>query len=243
VDIILLDWTRMGSTYCVAGVVVQAGQTRVVRPLPARLRTAPARNVGWSAYLMDGHTRWEVFELVHPEPAAPLPPHCEDVWVRGLNPRRRLAAPAERRAALEATMLSPDRPLFGAALTRTATSAFCPPGSGARSLATVVVPASGVQFVLSSRPERPIPDVRVRLEALGFEGRILPLKDHFLLLRAEQAAPSPEGRLEFIKGAVRAMGDPVAVRVGLSRPYPPGAASPACWLMADGFFSLADPTP
>jgi hypothetical protein len=242
VDIILLDWTRMGSTYCVAG-VSQDDQTRVVRPLPARLRTAPVRNVGWSAHLMDGHTRWEVFELVRPEPAAPLPPHCEDVWVGGLKPRRRLAAPAERRAALEATTLPADRPLFGAALTRTATSAFCPPGAGARSLATVIVPAAAIQFVLSSRPERPVPDVRVRLEVPGFEGRVLPLKDHFLLLRAEQAAPTPEGRLEFIRRAVRAMGDRVAVRVGLSRPYPPHAAASACWLMADGFFSLAEPMP
>ena len=114
---------------------------------------------------------------------------------------------------------------------------------GNRSLATVIVPAAQIQFVLSSRPERPVPDVRVRLEAPGFEGRVLPLKDHFLLLRAEHESLTPEGRLEFIKRAVRAMGDPVAVRVGLSRPYPPNAAAPACWLMADGFFSLADPMP
>src|SRR5690349_7506116 len=101
---IVLDWTRMGKSYCLAGVVEQNGQLRVVRPLPARQRDAPVRNVGWSPFLMDGHSRWEVFELVGIEPAEPLPPHREDVWVRDLRPRRTLANPALRRVILQATL-------------------------------------------------------------------------------------------------------------------------------------------
>src|SRR5437868_8860700 len=47
VDMILLDWTRMGRTFCVAGAVVQAGQYRVVRPLLARYRDrSEERRVG-----------------------------------------------------------------------------------------------------------------------------------------------------------------------------------------------------
>ena len=43
-----LDWTRIGHTYCLAGVIVKDGRLRVVRPLPARSREGPVRNVGWS---------------------------------------------------------------------------------------------------------------------------------------------------------------------------------------------------
>ena len=43
--------------------------------------------------------------------------------------------------------------------------------------------------------------------------------------------------------AVQQMGDPVAVRLGLSRAFQGGAGNAACWLMADGFFSLKDPQP
>jgi hypothetical protein len=45
---ILLDWTRMGHVYCLAGVVVLDGRHHVVRPLPLRHRASPMRNVGWS---------------------------------------------------------------------------------------------------------------------------------------------------------------------------------------------------
>src|SRR5262245_57022886 len=65
-EMILLDWTRMGKWYCLAGVVEQGGTFRVVRPLLAKFRAAPVRNVGWSAYLLDGHARWEIFELIAP---------------------------------------------------------------------------------------------------------------------------------------------------------------------------------
>ena len=58
-DMILLDWTRMGKTYCLAGAVVQDGRYRVIRPLLARYHDAPVRNVGWSAYQLDD-TVWVV---------------------------------------------------------------------------------------------------------------------------------------------------------------------------------------
>jgi hypothetical protein len=74
-DMILLDWTRMGKSYCLAGVIRQNGAFRVVRPLLTQHRDAPVRNVGWSPFLMDGHSRWEVFELIHPTPADSQPPH------------------------------------------------------------------------------------------------------------------------------------------------------------------------
>ena len=90
-DFILLDWTRMGRTYCLAGAVYQAGQYRIVRPLPSRARDNVVPNQGWSPFLFDGHSRWEVFELIHPEPARAVAPHLEDVWVTSLKPRRRLA--------------------------------------------------------------------------------------------------------------------------------------------------------
>jgi hypothetical protein len=67
-EMILLDWTRMGRTYCLVGVVAEAGKYRVVRPLPSRQRNSPQRNVGWSPFLLEGHRRWEIFELIKPEP-------------------------------------------------------------------------------------------------------------------------------------------------------------------------------
>ncbi len=242
-EMILIDWTRMGSTYCVAGAIVQGGVRRVVRPLWVRHRNAPVRNTGWSPFLMDGRSRWEAFELVGPEPAALQPPHCEDVWVRDLKPRGRLATVEERRAILEATRAGTGRPLFGSPLTRTTTSAFLTPGTGERSLTTVVLPANGVRFCVTDRPGRPEPELRVRLEAPGFDGRLLPLKDHFLVTRAEAAAPDMDGRLRFVQEAVRAMGDLIAIRVGLSRPFSPAGGEARCWLMADGFFSLTEPMP
>ena len=87
-DFILLDWTRMGRVYCLAGAIVQVGQYRIVRPLPGRAKDSPTPNNGWSPFLMDGHSRWEVFELVGPTPACTVAPHLEDVWVQSLRPRR-----------------------------------------------------------------------------------------------------------------------------------------------------------
>src|SRR5437660_12692443 len=102
---ILLDWTRMGKTYCLAGAVAEKGSYRIVRPLLAKNRTAAVRNVGWSAWLLDGHSRWEVFELIAPQPAEAQPPHVEDLWVHSLKPRRCLASPDERRAILAETTI------------------------------------------------------------------------------------------------------------------------------------------
>jgi hypothetical protein len=242
VEMVLLDWTRMGTTYCVAGAVVQGGVTRVVRPLWFHHRNAPVRNTGWSPFVMDGRSRWEVFELVCPEPAAPQPPHCEDVWCRDLKSLGRLASMEQRRAILEATRAPAGRPLFGPPLTRTATSAYLAPGTGERSLTTVVFPADRIRFVVSSRPGRET-DIRATIEAPGFEGRLLPLKDHFLVTRAEQASPCLDGQLRFVQKAVRDMGEQIAIRVGLSRPYAPPGGEARCSLMADGFFSLAEPMP
>jgi hypothetical protein len=64
---VLLDWMRMGKQYCLAGVVQQGGQLRIVRPLLAAQQVAPVRNIGWSPYLMDGHSPWEIFDLSVPE--------------------------------------------------------------------------------------------------------------------------------------------------------------------------------
>ncbi|HTU92484.1 MAG TPA: hypothetical protein VMF69_20550 [Gemmataceae bacterium] len=79
-DMVLLDWTRMGKLYCLAGVVQHNGQLRVVRPLPQAQRTTAVRNVGWSPFLLDGHSRWEVFELIDPKSGEPSPPHLESVY-------------------------------------------------------------------------------------------------------------------------------------------------------------------
>ena len=70
-EFVLLDWTRMGRSYCLAGVVGDKGSYHVVRPLLSRYKDAPVRNTGWSAWQIDGHGRWEVFELIAPEPAPP----------------------------------------------------------------------------------------------------------------------------------------------------------------------------
>src|SRR5207253_2136146 len=140
VEMILLDWTRMGKLYCLAGAVACDGGYRIVRPLLVKNRDAPVRNVGWSAWLLDGHQRWEIFELIGPTPAELQRPHVEDLWVRSLRPRRCLAAPVERRAILEATAATPDQELFGAPLTVLRAAAFLQPGTGERSLTTVIVP-------------------------------------------------------------------------------------------------------
>jgi hypothetical protein len=242
---VLVDWTRMGKTYCLAGAVLQGGQVRIVRPLLARHREAVERNAGWSPYLLDGHRRWEVYDLIAPEPAPPEPPHLEDVSVRSLRPWGRLVTPEHRRLILEATRVRPGEPLFGVRLTPSLRAAYLEPGTGTRSLATLVVPAGQITFRASYRDGAAGPDVRVTLHVPGLETRQLPVKDHHLLCRAEQHAGDLPGLVRELQAAISRMGGEVAVRLGLSRAFPPRPDCDRgfCWLMADGFFSLTDPQP
>ncbi len=244
-DMVLLDWTRMGRVYCLAGVIYQGGDYRVVRPLHVRGRTAAERNTGWSPFLYDGRKRWDVFELIAPEPAESEPPHLEDVWVRDLRATGRTAGPAQRRAILQATLSLPGQLPFGVPLTLTRTSANLAPGSGTRSLASVLVSADQLRFSAALREGAPEPDFRVQLSAPGLDRRILPVKDHSLLLKAEEAAKDLDGSVQTLERIVRGMGERIVVRLGLTRAFA-GAASHGerlCWLMADGFFSLTDPQP
>src|SRR5262249_39254732 len=150
--------------------------------------------VGWSPWLLERHCRWEVFELIRPEPAACEAPHLEDVWVAALKPRRRLAEPAVRRAVLTATAGRPNEPLFGAPLTPTRAAAYLEPKTGQRSLATLVLPAAQVRFSVTRRDGVLEPDVRVTLPLPGLGERTMPVKDHYLLLRAEQAGAPLEAQ-------------------------------------------------
>ena len=264
-EIILLDWTRMGSTYCLAGAVPQQ-DFRIVRPhlnkdrprpwtplgswfrslgkatQPNPPAIEPPRKFGWWFRLLEGRRRWEVFELVKPEAAQPQPPHLEDIWVAGIRPRGRVASIEQRRAILQATLAKPGEPLFGQPLVTTRASGYLQPGVGQRSLVTVKVPAASIVFGVSYRDGAVEPDFRVQLPVPDLGTRNLPVKDHHLLLRAKAAGPDLTQQIAALQAAVRAMGDVVAVRLGLSRAFSTtdgGAA--ACWLMADGFFSWSDP--
>lgn len=243
-EMILLDWTRMGKTYCLAGAVLDDLELHIVRPLQWHLR-APERKTGWSPYLLDGHTRWEVFELEGVRPAPPEPPHLEDVWVRSLRPLNKLATAEQRRTILAATAAAATGPVFGAPLTATRACAYLSPGCGERSLATLVVPARAVRFGTAWREGSDTPDFRVKLPLAEFGERLLAVKDHHLLSRAERAGADLDAQIAALQGAVSAMGTHVAVRLGLSRPYlAADDRGPAlCWLMADGFFSPTDPQP
>ena len=106
-EMILVDWTRMGRTFCVAGVVAEGLNWKTVRPLrasaPTRRGGAPSlwgiielllngpqsaplpRNVGWLPDQVAGLRRWDIVELTRPKAAAIEPPHTEDLWVRGLR--------------------------------------------------------------------------------------------------------------------------------------------------------------
>jgi hypothetical protein len=245
VEWVLLDWTRMGRAYCLAGAVVGQEGVRIVRPLPERWRAAGDRKIGWSPFLLDGRQRWEVFQLLEPRQASPEPPHLEDVWVRALRPCRRQASPEERRHILRATQTPEGQPLFGAPLTRLTASAYVAAGTGERSLATAVLAANELHFSAVWRSGMDEADYRVQLSAGEAAGLSLPVKDHFLLARAEREAEDLEGRLAALSRAVQAMGPRVAVRLGVSRAFPTAEAAKAaaCWLMADGFFSLDDPQP
>jgi hypothetical protein len=244
-DLILLDWTRMGHSYCLAGAVVEGNFVRTVRPLLWKYRDAPVRNVGWSPYHMDGHQRWEVFELLGPEAADPQPPHLEDVWVRSLRPRRCSAPPEQRRAILHSLAARPGEVIFGAPLQTTRASAYLRPGTGQRSLATLIVPSAQVAFSATRREGAPEADVRVMIGVLPLAGRPLPLKDHHLLMHAERAVTDLHGQVQALTRALRAMGERVAVRLGVSRPFQatPERGPGLCWLMVDGLFSLSDPQP
>jgi hypothetical protein len=244
-EMILLDWTRMGKTYCLAGVVVQDNAYRVVRPLQGRYRDAPVRNVGWSPYQMDGHCRWEVFELMGAEPALNMPPHLEDIWVRELRSRKTLAPLVHRQRILQATLTAAGDPYFGAPLTSTPTAAFLTPGTGQRSLASVVVAASRIAFTASQREGADVPDYRVTIDLPGLEERTLPLKDHFLIQRGELASTTLPGRIRAMTLALNQLGQEVIVRLGLSRPFQAGPEQGprACWLMVDGLFSPNNPQP
>jgi hypothetical protein len=242
-DMVLLDWTRMGKSYCLAGAVVGSNPVRIVRPLLAKYRAADMRNTGWSAYLMDGHSRWEVFELIGPEVADQQPPHVEDVWVRAMRPRRRLATTEQRRAILKETAIAVGQPLFGASLTLARSSAQLNVGAGERSLATRIISPAGIRFSASQREGAAGPDVRAALGIAPLGERMLPVKDHHLLLRAERTATNLSALTRNLHEIVRSMGEPVAVRLGLSRPFAsdPERGSESCWLMIDGIFSLNDP--
>jgi hypothetical protein len=119
------------------------------------------------------------------------------------------------------------------------------PGAGVRSLTSAVVATEHLRFSWAQRDGHPETDYRVSLSAPGLDGRILPVKDHCLLLKAEQLERHNDGRVHALQRLVRAMGERVVVRLGLSRPFPADArqGEARCWLMADGFFSLADPQP
>jgi hypothetical protein len=243
VEMILLDWTRMGRSYCLAGVVREAGRPRIVRPLPTKMQGLPVRNVGWSPFLFDGHGRWELFELVGPVPAEPEPPHLEDIWVRSLRPLRRTAPVPERRAILEALAVDNVADLFGAPLACTRAAVYLVPGQGQRSLATLRVPATGIRFTALRRQGAPEADVRVALGVPGLDQRWLPVKDHHLLLRVEHGGGPLQRLAASLQQQIGQMGDRLAVRLGLSRAFPTRSRdeAKACWLMADGFFSLTDP--
>jgi hypothetical protein len=244
-DMILLDWTRMGRNYCLAGAVLDHSGVRIVRPLSARHRNAPVRNVGWSAWQLDGRSRWEIFELLGPEPAAAEPPHLEDLWVRALRPCRRLATVEQRRQVLAATGRRDGEPAFGAPLHTTRAGAFLHAGEGTRSLITLVLSRASIAFAASTRSGMTEPDYRAALTLPQLGERHLPVKDHHLLQMAEQQGSNREERIARLNARLRDMGESIAVRLGLSRPFQWGdAEKPAvCWLMADGFFSASDPQP
>lgn len=160
-----------------------------------------------------------------------------------MRPLRCSATTAQRRLILEATQPPAGESLFGAALQTFHACALIPAGSGQRSLTTICLPSSQLQFSGAWRGVGET-DIRVRLPVPDLGQRYLAVKDHHLLKKATQFGGDVKRQLNFLNDQVRAMGDAVAVRLGLSRPFPyDGTSEPACWLMADGFFSLTDPQP
>jgi len=104
------------------------------------------------------------------------------------------------------------------------------------------VPSAEIHFTALCRDGAGQPDYRVSLPVPDLDRCILPVKDHFLLCRAEKAGAGLDAQLGFLAEAVRLMGPQVVVRLGLSRSFTAAQGQPGrCWLMADGFFSLNDP--
>jgi hypothetical protein len=107
-----------------------------------------------------------------------------------------------------------------------------------------VTPAEQIRFRTSQRAGGSAEtSIRVTLPFPRFGLRTLPVTDHHLLTRAEQQVPRPGDRAEVLDNLVRKMGDTVAVRLGLSRPFAGEGQPPVCWLLANGFFSLTEPRP
>jgi hypothetical protein len=205
------------------------------------------RNVGWSPYLLEGHARWEMFDLVGLTSPPREPPHVEDVWVREMRPLRRMATPAQRREILEAGMRPPDVPLFGQPFSVSRATAWIEAGTGDGSLTTIVVERGALTFSGVQRQGRAGPDYRVTLDVPGLGSRSLAVVDHFLLKAAELAGDEMSSRVREMERIAGQMGERIAVRLGLTRPFAPqGDNQPAarvCWLMADSFFSMDDPQP
>jgi hypothetical protein len=243
-EMILLDWTRMGRTYCLAGAVPEGNGFRIVRPLPGRQRHSSQRNVGWSPFMLEGHRRWEILELVRPAPANTEPPHLEDHWVAALRPRKKLADLSQRKAILQATLADSGAPLFGEPLRLTRAGGYLNLGHGQRSLATVLVPSQQVRFAGCWRNGALEPDIRVSLPLPEVGERQLAVKDHFLLQGACKPGTTLQVQLDLLNAAIGRMGENVAVRIGLSRAFPArNGERGVCWLMADGFFSPSEPQP
>src|SRR5262245_16634974 len=61
-EMILLDWTRMGKTFCVAGLVAEGSEWRTVRPMPIEFhsttRPGASRNVGWFSQRRRSPSGW-----------------------------------------------------------------------------------------------------------------------------------------------------------------------------------------
>jgi len=211
------------------------------------VRDPPAeedRRVGWPTFFMAGRSRWEVFDLVSPRPATPHAPHIEDTWVRSLRPCNRLATSEQRRTILKATAATTTEALFSAPLRVEGSRTFVLPGEGGRSLSTLLVPGGQIRFRTDPRARASAATtIRVELPLPDLDLRTLPVTDHHLLTWAEQQAPRPGDQAEALNGLVRQMGEVVAVRLGLSRSFAGEGQRPVCWLMANGFFSLADPQP
>src|SRR4029077_5725109 len=88
-EMILLDWTRMGKTFCVAGLVADGSRWRTVRPIPNEFHTAnkpgAARNIGWFPSQLGRLPRWDVVNLIGTQSAQAEPPHTEDIWVTEMH--------------------------------------------------------------------------------------------------------------------------------------------------------------
>jgi hypothetical protein len=256
-EFVLIDWTRMGKTFCVAGLVAEGGAWRTVRPMPVALRPTPhigvgtqktesgslpsvPRNVGWLPRQLELFARWDILELLDPQPAEVERPHTEDMWVRLLRPTGRSIATERRAALLREMCTQAASPRFGAQLLTTAMSAYLKPGSGDRSLTTIILPSGEISFEASARGGATDVDVRARLNLPGLGTKLVPVKDHHLLRHGELSATDPAGLARVLRETVAAMGPSVAVRLGLSRGFVSGHGEPRCWLMADGFFPAED---